>query len=85
MKVKKIVFYGMEKCEPCRAIAPHVERVAKRFGLEVEKVEDPSSILKEGIAFVPTVCVEHEGGGRTCLTGKENIRSSLERLLKDFE
>ena len=67
-----LVDFFTPHCGPCRMVAPVVERLcSERSDLKVLKMdasENPITVAKHGVSFVPTFVLYHAGGkvGQVC-------------------
>jgi thioredoxin 1 len=76
-------------CGPCRAIAPVVEELAKKFGNRMTfakcNVDDsPITPVKYGIKAIPTLLLFKEGqlaGQLTGMTDRTKLEAAIENVL----
>lgn len=69
-----VVDFWAPWCGPCRALAPHLDQLAKRFDgqLQVRKLnidEDPDLAASLGVRGVPTLILFKDGQSHSRLVG----------------
>lgn len=74
-------------CQPCKALAPTLEAVAKEYGgkIDVYKVDidrSPNAAVNYGIRGVPTCVFFKTGKEVDRFTGNQDLRSVKDRVEK---
>ena len=82
-------FWG-DKCEPCKALMPEVERLAGEFGDKIKMCklntgENRRLAISQKVLGLPTFIVYNNGEKVKEISGAENCTpESIENLIKEF-
>jgi thioredoxin 1 len=70
---KRVLNIGTPTCSGCKSIAPFLESIARRFAVEVVKInleEQPDAAAQHGISSIPTLIYLQVADGQTTEVGR---------------
>lgn len=82
-------FWG-EKCEPCKALMPDVERLAEQYGSKLKMCKLNTSqnrrlAISQKVLGLPTFIIYKKGEITKTISGAENCTpEAVEALIKEF-
>ncbi len=85
-----IVDFWGEKCEPCRALMPEVEKLAEQYGDKIKiyklnTTEHRRLAISQRVLGLPTIVVYNKGERVKEISGAENCSpEAVENLIKEY-
>lgn len=85
-----IVDFWGEKCEPCRALMPEVEKLAEQYGDKIKicklnTTEHRRLAISQRVLGLPTIVVYNDGQRVKEISGAENCSpEAVENLIKEY-
>lgn len=79
---KSLYYYNAEWCEPCKALSPTMEQIAKQIPVQKRNVDytDPSIISEAKIRSVPTVVLMENGSEVKRFVGNKSFSEIINWL-----
>jgi len=79
---KSIYYYSAEWCEPCKALGPTMEQIAKQIPVQKRNVDytDPAIIAEAKVRSVPTVVLMENGIEIKRFTGNKSFNEIINWL-----
>jgi thioredoxin-like negative regulator of GroEL len=79
---KSIYYYSAEWCEPCKALGPTMEQIAKQIPVQKRNVDytDPAIIAEAKVRSVPTVVLMENGRELKRFTGNRSFSEIINWL-----
>ncbi|KPU27071.1 thioredoxin [Caloranaerobacter sp. TR13] len=81
-------FWG-KSCEPCKALLPHVEELAEKYGDKMKfcKLDTSSArrlAIKQRVLGLPTIAIYKDGEKIDELTKEDATPANIEEMIKKY-
>lgn len=81
-------FWG-KNCEPCKALLPHIEELAKKYGDKMKfcKLDTSSArrlAIKQRVLGLPTIAIYKDGQKIDELTKDDATPANIEEMIKKY-
>ncbi|WP_427338831.1 thioredoxin TrxA [Caloranaerobacter sp. DY30410] len=81
-------FWG-KSCEPCKALLPHIEKLAEKYGDKMKfcKLDTSSArrlAIKQRVLGLPTIAIYKDGEKIDELTKEDATPANIEEMIKKY-